>query len=45
MTGEELCHTRLIGNRALKHMIAGTNFDQLGPVPVNLSTLAEPDVW
>jgi len=43
VTGEQLAHTRLLTNRALKYMIRNAQYDRLGPMPINLGFL--PQAW
>ena len=41
--GDEMAHTELLANRALRDIIAHRKYDRFGPLPVNLNAL--PERW
>ena len=43
VSGDEMAHTELLANRALRDIVVHRRYDRFGPLPVNLNTL--PERW
>ena len=43
VSGEEMAHTELLVNRAMRELVHQRKYDRFGPLPINIGAL--PESW